>query len=73
MDGLKALETARMKPWPEHISNEVRELIAKLIEKDPTKRPSAEEVLNFPLIKKYVRLITEEKPYGEVIAKYISN
>ncbi|TNV82207.1 hypothetical protein FGO68_gene3713 [Halteria grandinella] len=44
---LHCLQKAEFKPWPSNISVECRELFMKLFEKDPKRRPSIDEVLQY--------------------------
>ena len=45
------LVSDKHEPIPSNYSDDLRGLIDKLLEKDPTKRPSVREILKMPLIR----------------------
>lgn len=57
---LNDLQKAPLRPWPANFSPRMKELLGKLLEKDPERRPSTDQVLQYPIIREAVNLITVE-------------
>ena len=60
----------QMKPLPNHIPIEFKELISKLLNLNPHIRPSAKEVLQFPFIKERINILITE---GKLDKSLVSN
>ena len=57
-----AVTKGKYKPIPPMYSTDLRKLIAKMLSKDPSKRPTIDEILNSSLLKSYQSLIIEKEP-----------
>ncbi|TNV83684.1 hypothetical protein FGO68_gene5789 [Halteria grandinella] len=65
------LPHVEVKQMPAHLSGDCKQLIEKLLEKDPLKRPSIYDVLKIPIIQASIKLITDEKVLGDEKAQRI--
>lgn len=54
-----------IKPINQFYSNDLRELIAKLLLKDPNQRPSIKDVLNFPVVINKMKEFGYDKKYDD--------
>lgn len=52
-------------PLPPNLSNETKQLISVLLSKNSTERPSIQQVLKIPFIKKQISIIVDEARFGE--------
>ncbi|TNV77548.1 hypothetical protein FGO68_gene12403 [Halteria grandinella] len=70
-DYMEKLPSLEIKQLPDHISTRCKTLIIKMLEKDPAKRPTINEVLQSDIIKEKIRLITEQEVLGSDMAERI--
>lgn len=72
LDYLTKLPDLPIKQMPAFVSPECQRLVKSLLIADPDKRPSVFDVLNMPIIKEKLKMITEGMSLGPEIAEIVA-
>ncbi|TNV78325.1 hypothetical protein FGO68_gene5253 [Halteria grandinella] len=70
-DYMTKLPSLELRQLPSEVSQESKDLVAKLLEKDPENRPSIVDIIKTPIISKRLSLITEEFLLGIEISRQV--